>query len=242
MSPIQNISFERNNLSSQVADKIEGLIVSKSLLPGERLPSERELGERMDVSRTVIREATRILTVRGLVDVKPGSGTYIQKVDSSIASASIGRYLKSQNHAKAFQDLCEVRFALEIEIAGIAAENATDEDIQSMEEAIEKMAKCTDDPEQFTRNDQHFHSALVVATKNPLFSMLIAPILDLLLDFRMTEYQFDPKESVKGGLIHHRLILERIRYRDKEGARMAMRNHLIQAQDIFIAHREKSKI
>jgi DNA-binding FadR family transcriptional regulator len=68
----------RSRLFEQVADKIQSLIVDESLHPGDKLPSERDLAESLGVSRTVIREAVRVLSVRGLLTVKAGSGTYIQ--------------------------------------------------------------------------------------------------------------------------------------------------------------------
>ena len=70
-------SLQRDKLYKQVADKIQDLIAAESLRPGDKLPGERELADRMGVSRTVVREAIRVLGVRGLVRVKSGCGTYV---------------------------------------------------------------------------------------------------------------------------------------------------------------------
>ena len=75
-----DFSLRRDKLYQQVADRIQQLIAEDALRPGDKLPGERELAERMGVSRTVVREAIRALSVRGLVKVKPGCGTYVQEV------------------------------------------------------------------------------------------------------------------------------------------------------------------
>jgi len=236
-----DFSLQRDRLYEQVANQIEKLIIDELFRPGDKLPGERDLAERLGVSRTVIREATRVLSVCGLVDVKPGSGTYIQKLSPGNAAAPIGLFLKLQHAANSFQNLCEVRFTLEVDIAGLAAERATDEDIVAMEAATEEMAGHIADAEQFVQYDLDFHSALATATDNDLYSVLLTPITDLLLDFRLTAYHYDVQGSIEGGLTHHRCILERVKARDAEGARRAMREHLVQAQSLFDAAIRQTK-
>ena len=84
-----DFSLRRDKLYQQVADQIQELILTDSLRPGDRLPAERELAERMGVSRTVVREAFRVLCDRGLVKVKSGCGTYVQELSHKDAAASI---------------------------------------------------------------------------------------------------------------------------------------------------------
>lgn len=227
--------LKRDRLYEQVADQIERLIVGESFRPDDKLPSERNLAERLGVSRTVIREATRVLSVRGLVVVKPGSGTYIQELSPSNAAAPIGLFLKLRHSANSFQNLSEIRFTLEVDIAGLAAERATEEDIVAMETAVTEMAGHIADAQHFVQYDLAFHSALATATHNDLYSVLLIPITDLLLDFRLTAYQYDAQSSIEGGLTYHRRILDHIKARDVAGARQAMREHLGQAQSLFTA-------
>jgi GntR family transcriptional repressor for pyruvate dehydrogenase complex len=233
-----DFTLRRDRLYEQVADQIESLIVSESLRPDDKLPSERNLAERLGVSRTVIREATRVLNVRGLVVVKPGSGTYIQKLSPSDAAAPIGLFLKMQREATTFQNLCEVRHTLEVDIAGLAAERATDKDTSALETAMEQMAGHVTNAEQFVQNDLDFHSALAAATHNDLYKVLLTPITDLLFEFRLAAYQYDAQNSIAGGLTYHRRILDCIKTRDVEGARQAMREHLNQAQNLFETARQ----
>ena len=233
--------LRRERLYEQVANQIERLIVEESFRPGDKLPSERNLAERLGVSRTVIREATRVLSVRGLVAVKPGSGTYIQALSVNSAAAPISLFLKLQQAANTFQNLHEIRLTLEVDIAGLAAQRATDEDIAAMEAAIEAMATYVKDAEQFVQYDLAFHSALAAATQNDLYSVLLTPITDLLLEFRLAAYRYDAQASIEGGLIHHRRILERVKAQDSEGARQAMRDHLDQAQSLLDAAIKQTK-
>jgi len=243
---IMNVTFDfpirRHRLHEQVAEQIQRLIIEEALRPGDKLPSERDLAERLGVSRTVIREAIRVLNVRGLVKVKPGSGTYIQELSPNDVAAPIELFLKLRQLSDRYKDLHEIRRTLEIEMAGLAAERATEEDIAAMEAAIEEMAAHIEDVDQFTRYDLAFHSALASATHNQLFNVLLTPITDLLLEFRLAAYQYDPLGAIEGGLTHHRQILNRIKERDVEGARQAMRDHLRQAWSLMEAARRQAEM
>ena len=230
-----DFSLRRDRLYEQVADQIERLIIEEAFHPNDKLPSERNLAERLGVSRTVIREATRVLNVRGLVEVRAGSGTYVQELSPSSAAAPIGLFLKLQRSANTFQNLNEIRFTLEVDIAGLAAERVAAKDIAAMEAAIEGMATHVENAEQFVHYDLAFHTALATATYNDLYTILLTPITDLLLDFRLTAYHYDARSSIEGGLTHHRLILEQVKARRADSARQAMRVHLHQAQSLFEA-------
>lgn len=230
-----DVPLRRDRLHQQVADRIQDLIVNESLRPGDRLPSERDLAERLGVSRTVIREAIRVLGAQGLVDVRPGSGSYVQEPSADDAAASIERLLRLRQAPGRYEALGEVRRTLEIEIAGLAARRATEMDVASLEGALAEMAAHAGDAEQFTRQDLAFHAALVGATHNELYGVLLIPITDLLLDFRLAAYRYDARSAIEDGLAFHREILDHVRARDSEGARRAMRQHLGQAERLIAA-------
>ena len=232
-----DIPLKRDKLYDQVANQIEKLIIEESFHPGDKLPSERNLAVQIGISRTVVREATRILNVRGLVKIKPGKGTFVQKLTPNDAAAPISLFLKLQQSANTFLNLCEVRFTLETEIAGLAAEKATDKDITAMEAAVQDMAGHVENEHEFVEYDLAFHSSVAEATQNDLYSILLAPITDLLLEFRLTAYSCDSQRSIEGGLTHHSRILNQIKKRDRKGAQSAMRDHLVQAQSLIDAAR-----
>lgn len=232
--------LRRDRLYEQVADRILDLILADSVSPGDRLPSERELAIRLDVSRPVVREAVRVLGVQGLVSVRPGSGTFIRKLTTRDASSPIGLMLRLRGEQDSFDDLHEVRQALEIQIAALAAERASSEDIEALRRAIDGMAHAGKSSDAFIEHDLAFHEGLARAAHNELFLLLLAPITDLLHDFRVVAYHHDPTEALDGGLRYHRLILECVERHDVDGARTAMREHLEQARSIFTLHRQQA--
>ena len=226
---------QRVRLSEQVADQVERLITEDSLKTGEQLPGERDMAIRLGVSRTVIREAIRVLGVRGLVEIKPGSGTYIKELTLDRAAEPIERLLRMRGQTNDFANLHEIRRTLEVEIARLAAERATNEDILNLEEVYQKQAKHMNDAELFTKYDFEFHNALATATGNDLFGLLLSPISDLLLAFRMQAYQHDPEGSIQGAIVFHQKILDCIRARDSIGAKDMMIAHLDQAAALYWA-------
>lgn len=214
----------RNKLYEQVADQVQELIAAESLRPGDKLPCERDLAARLRVSRTVIREAIRVLSVRGLVEVKPGCGTYVRRPTPEDMATPLGLLLKLRQCPDTLNHLYEVRCILEVECAGLAAERATDEDCAALEAAIEGMKTQIAEAEGFIRYDWAFHSALADATHNDLFSVLLGVIGDLWREAALLSYQ--SPGAAESGIKYHCKILQRIRERDAEGARRTMREHL----------------
>jgi GntR family transcriptional repressor for pyruvate dehydrogenase complex len=210
-------------LSDKVAELLLETILSKGLQPGDRLPSERELGEQFGVSRTVIREAVRALAAKGLIDVRTGSGLRVAAVDGSAVSESMSLYLRGGTLE--YPKVHEVRKTLEVEIAGLAAERATREDVAAMRKICERMEELVDtDVEEASRLDLEFHRAIAVATDNDLHLLLLDSIGEALLEVRRENLRRPP--AVTEALASHRAILDRIRARDREGARHSMSEHL----------------
>jgi GntR family transcriptional repressor for pyruvate dehydrogenase complex len=228
LEDIFDLSLRRDRLYEQIADQIQGLIVARSLQPGEKLPSERELAEQLGISRTVVREAIRTLTVQGLVKVKPGCGTYVQALSPAAAVASIKLLLKLRHTPESLDNLYEIRRMIEIEIAGLAAERATDEDRATLESAVDAMVANTEDPKAFTEHDLAFHAALAEATQNELFGALLSPISNLWLDVILISYH--APGAAEEGIEYHRQILSAIGAGDRERARRVMHAHIHHSQ------------
>jgi GntR family transcriptional repressor for pyruvate dehydrogenase complex len=230
---LENLPIRRESLSVQVAEQLQQFIVRGGLRPGDRLPPERELGEQLGVSRTVVREATKQLQERGLLKVMTGSGTYVSKVDPSTVSQSIGLFMWGHGHA--FHELLEIRKMLEVEIAGLAAERATEEDWVQLEAAITQMAAGLSQVhtnaaslEEFVQADLRFHQVMAQASKNSLLPLLLSPITDLLLAFSR---QASSLPGAPENAIHfHQTLLEHIRSRDSMNCRLVMRQHLTDAE------------
>ena len=223
-------ALQRDRLSKQVADQIQKLIVADSIRPGDKLPGERELAERMGVSRPVVREAIRVLSVRGLVKVKPGCGTYVQEPSPGDAAASIELFLRLRQPAEHLQNVYEVRRMLEVELAGLAAERATEEDWAAMQETIDRLSTSARDPEQFIQIDLDFHLALAAAAHNELLGLLLHPITNLWLQVVRVSYQ--APSAVEDAVFFHSNILSKVRQRDAEQARQAMLEHICHSQSL----------
>jgi GntR family transcriptional regulator, transcriptional repressor for pyruvate dehydrogenase complex len=221
-------------LSDKVADLLLGSIMSRGLQPGDRLPSERELGEQFGVSRTVVREAVRALAAKGVIDARTGSGLRVAAVDAAAVSESISLYLRGG--ALEYPKVHQVRKLLEVEIAALAAERSVDEDFERMEEICAEMeAAIEQDVERASRLDLEFHRAIAKATGNELYLLLLDSIGEALLEVRRGNLQTGAGDET---LRAHRAILVAIRARDREEARRAMATHLDQVERHWEEHQQ----
>jgi len=226
LSPIQR----KDKLSEQVAEKIKQLILSRQIQPGERLPTERELGESFQVSRTVIREAITALEARGLVESQTGSGTYVRALKAGDVSDSLGLFLTTQDQEFTFESLMEVRRVLEIQVVRLIVERATKEDIHKLESILQNMCKSTGDIDIFSDWDLEFHLSLAEVSGNPLFSVMLEPLTEILFDLIWTGTS--APGAAEEACDFHRKILEFIKSHDVEQAVDAMRAHLDQSQRV----------
>jgi GntR family transcriptional regulator, transcriptional repressor for pyruvate dehydrogenase complex len=218
-------------LSDKVAEMMRRTIISRELPSGTALPSERELGEQFGVSRTVIREAVRSLAAKGIVEVRSGSGLRVAAVDETTALQSLSWFIRGGRLE--YPKVHEVRSMIEVEMAALAAERRTDEQLQTMRDAHAHFQSVVDNIEEAAHADLEFHAIIARATQNDLFSVLLGSISDALIEIR--------RENLAGGtgadtVAEHGRILERIAESDPEGARAAMRAHLETVERAWAAH------
>jgi GntR family transcriptional regulator, transcriptional repressor for pyruvate dehydrogenase complex len=219
------------SLAERTEQQIQELILSKVLKGGERLPSERELGEQIGVSKTVIREAIRSLSAKGLVDVRMGSGMYVQHLGPELLTNPLHILLRS--NALKPENIQEVREALEIKIASLAAERADAADIDALEQAVTALQKRPMTAAEFAEADLAFHNALAAAADNPLFTLLVSLLNNLMLQVREQTFNSDGELSATRALRHHQQILSHIKLHDVAGARQAMIEHLAEARETW---------
>jgi GntR family transcriptional repressor for pyruvate dehydrogenase complex len=217
-------------LSEKVANFMLESITSGQLEQGERLPSERELGERFGVSRTVIREAVQALVAKGVVQVRSGSGLWVATIDAGTVRESMTIFLRS--NPLNYEKVNEVRAVLEVEVAGLAAERATDDDVERLRASLRRMESVIADVEAASFEDVAFHRLIATSTHNALYGVMLDSIGDVLLDIRRTTLASGVSKTEV--LESHRRILERIEAHDKEGARAAMRDHLNHADQAWL--------
>jgi GntR family transcriptional repressor for pyruvate dehydrogenase complex len=223
-------AIEREStLSSRVTRQIEALIVDGRLKPGDRLPSERELADQLGVSRTVVREAVRALVAKSLLEVQAGSGTIVRRPSAESVAQSMTLFLRADQQYLDYDKVHEVRRVLEVEIAGLAAQRRNAEDLAEMEKVLREAAEIESDRKHFAKNDVAFHAALADATHNKLFGLLLDSIADIMYEVRYLG--FDVPGTPARALTYHHAIFEQVRAGDPEGARQAMREHLIEAEE-----------
>jgi GntR family transcriptional regulator, transcriptional repressor for pyruvate dehydrogenase complex len=220
----------RTHLSASVAERLAEAMQTGALEVGERLPGERELARRLRVSRIVVREALKALGERGLVEVRPGIGTFVVALDAAVATRPLSRFIRHRRVDSAH--LFEVRRALEPAVAAYAAARAAGEPLEALRVNLQRtagiVARLDGAPalvEGFAWADLEFHQLLAAATGNALFEMLLSPLLENLLDVRRAGTQLPG--AARRAHDDHRRILERVIARDAAGARRAMRDHLI---------------
>ena len=203
---------------------MQELIVQGRLPPGERLPSERELADRFDVSRTVIREAVRSLMAKGLLEVHSGSGMIVCTPTASSIADHFNLLLRLNSEGDPLEYIFDVRHVLEVEIAGRAARQATGADIEEIEYHLQRMADNLEDLEQAAAADVAFHAALARATQNPLFAILLDSISEIMLEVRRLGFTLSgaPQKILE----EHARILQSVKSGDVEASQTAMSEHL----------------
>jgi GntR family transcriptional repressor for pyruvate dehydrogenase complex len=221
------VPIQSERLYERIVSQIEQRIEAGDLKVGDQLPSERELAEQFAVSRTAVREAVKALRQKGLLEIRPGRGTFITNGTSDTIRSSLGMLMRI-GATKGTGYLTEVREILEPEIAAIAASRITDEYITAMQEAVRTMDTALDNVDVFVEADLDFHLALAEGTQNPIIPILMDSIIDLLREERKRTGL--TKGGLQRGQIHHKKILDAVTRRDPQAARQAMQNHLKQVR------------
>ena len=219
-------------ISDQVFDQIRELIYRGTLKPGEKLLTERQLAEKMNVSRTTIRDAVHRLVAAGLIEQKQGQGTFVKSLASG-KDSPLGEAMKSQNAS--INDLLEVRMGLECNAASIAARRADESDISAIEQTLTEMKNEVDSGRLGTEADTSFHMAIAYATKNPLHVYIMRNFYDYLFEGIKESLVslYEHPDNIKRIYMQHKTILDHIRARDPFGAFNAMNEHIIFVLEFF---------
>ncbi len=222
-------------LHAHVVDALVPRIVSGELAPGSLLPTEPEMSARFGVSRSVVREALRVLGAKGLIDVRHGSGTRVTTPDrwDTLDPLILLALRKRGASAAVLHDLLEARTIVECEVAALAAERAKPEERTALQAALVTMRESLHDPARFVAGDSAFHLTLLRAARNRVLERMTQPMHELL------SYAQALTDAIPGvltrALAEHETIADAVERRDPEAARNAMRVHLAQTQRDIIA-------
>src|SRR5271156_2085192 len=218
-------AVKSSRLFEQIVQQVEDSILNGKLKPGDQLPAGRDLAQQFGVSRTAVREAVKTLREKGLVEAFSGRGTFVTNGTSMAMRQSLDLMIRI-NQQEGSSNLAELRFVLEPEIAGLAAERIEEQLLSTMREAVAVMDRNLHDPDAYVEADLDFHLALAEAVGNPLILSLLDSIVGLLREQRSRIFNVD--RGPERGQFHHKRILAAVEQRDPGAAREAMRSHLQQ--------------
>ncbi|MCD7872631.1 MAG: FadR family transcriptional regulator [Clostridiales bacterium] len=210
-----------NMLADSTAQRILKMIEDENRFSiGDKLPNENELSAELGVSRSTLREAIRILTTNGVLEIKRGRGTYV--TSNMVVNSNDLNEIES-----GIEDLFEMRLMFEPDCAYLAAERATDEEISAICYYGQKVEEKIISGEDRTFEEQKFHESIANATHNSFVKQFM-PIIFNAIRKGVIVLQKD-KSVNKNNLDDDRLIMDFIKKRNAEGARTAMRLHIIHA-------------
>ena len=213
---------ENQETQNKIISKIRDLINYKNLEPGDKMPSERMLSEKFEVSRTHVREAIQKLEFYGILKSKPQSGTFIADIGQVAMSGMIGDILRLTEPD--FRSLVETRILLELKTVRLAALRRTKEDLRQMEEALEAYSKKAHNGEEAVQEDLLFHLAIAKASGNSTmntFMLIITP--EIITNFE--KYHICDANLTLMGIQEHRDVFEAIKSGDSQLAKAKMKIH-----------------
>ncbi|MBK6750486.1 MAG: FadR family transcriptional regulator [Acidobacteria bacterium] len=225
----KNLNSEKNGTTAEeVVERLRNMIHNGELSSGDRLPPERDLAKLLGVSRPTLRAGIRSLSTIGILQSKQGAGTFVAPADKSPTLDSSALRMLSALHGFTSDEMFEARLALEMSIAGLAAERATSEQMTLMAEEITGMYASLSNPEQYLVHDMRFHQTIAAASNNRILTSLMNMVATILFDSRSKTVKraTDLKQSAE----QHHEIYRAMREHDAEGARMAMHDHLVETQ------------
>ena len=223
---------QRETLTSQLVKVLTQRIHEGALKPGDRLPTEQELIEEFEVSRTVVREAITSLKAAGLVASQQGVGAFVLKGDATPSFRIDGTSL---NLIKDVIAVLELRIAIESDAAALAAQRRSEAQVEAMRDALDRMAAAIDASEDAVAPDLDFHRTIAEATGNRHFTHLFSYLGSLMIPrARIQTFKYfaaDRTEYLRRVNREHEDIYQAIKRQDVDSARSAMRLHLSNSRE-----------
>lgn len=227
---IKSIEFE--SPTDKIIQQLKQLIVSGQLKPGDRLPAERVLAEKLGVGRSYVREAIRKLEFFGLLKTSPQSGTYVSGYSIKMIEGVLTDIINFNKDD--FSALIEARYYMEINAARLAAMRRTEEDLALLRAAVADYDHKVNNKQDAIQEDMFIHLRIANATKNSVFeSMLLMLLPDIIRN--IVEKKICGDNRGLRAMEEHHEILQAIAGRDADAAGAAMATHL---DDIFRISKE----
>ncbi len=229
-------TIERRSVTAEAIAQIRELIAAGTLKPGQKLPTERVLSERMGLSRPLVREAISALVTLGVLEKRHGSGTYVTSLSSELLAHPFV-FILDVNRA-ALRELFEVRLLLEVGAAEAAARTIDDGALAQLDDLLKTLRVSFDDPDRFLEADTAFHRILHEASGNAILLTLMDNLSALIKRSRgLTVGRTEVRAST---LREHEAIYAALRGHDPEAAGRAMRAHLSHVLAQTIGHEARA--
>jgi GntR family transcriptional repressor for pyruvate dehydrogenase complex len=217
----------RPRLYEQLVEQLMDFIESAQLGPGDTLPAERDLAERLGVSRATLAQALVALEVLGVIDVQHGTGAVL------VYRPNVPSVLKGlREHRNRLPEIVEARSTLEVKLAELAAARRTDAEMKAIDKALDVMAEEVASGAKGAHGDELFHQAITAAAHSGVLAQLMNFIAEMILETRLESLGQPgrPEQS----LASHRKIADAIRARDSEAAAAAMLDHITLVSDVAL--------
>jgi GntR family transcriptional repressor for pyruvate dehydrogenase complex len=220
-------------LYEDIVEQIKQFITGGELKPGDKLLSERELAERLQVSRVSVREAIKALEMLGFVDIRPGDGTFVRDTNTDDIIRPLAMFLAVERNS--LLDMFEVRRIFETATAGLAADRADAEEVEEIRTLLEKMKQGINlqDSEKGEEFDTAFHYAVAEATHNSLLIKLFRTVSEEFAKSISTARRqlfLDSTSNAQKIIDQHTRVYEAIQQRNSKVAAEAMLEHLTFAE------------
>lgn len=217
----------RPRLYEVIVEQLCSYIADNSMTPGDRLPAERDLAEKLGVSRASLSQALVALEVQGVLSVRHGDGAILVRPPTEE-----GAIRALREHADRIPDIIDAREALEVKLAGLAAARRTDADMAGIDAAIATMETEVEAGDRGVAGDEMFHEALTNAAHSSLLAKLMHEISGLIRETRIESLSQEgrPRASLDG----HRRIAEAVRRQDAGEASRAMADHIRLVSDVAL--------
>jgi DNA-binding FadR family transcriptional regulator len=214
-----------SSLSEQAASRIMDMILMEQRFQsGDKLPNEMELAQELGISRVTLREAIRILSTRGLVEIKRGKGTYVTAYQSAEPQTDLSAL---DTTVASHRDLLEIRMMVEPPACYYAAKRATAEEVETIKSLSLKLEEQAAQGLSPLKTEQDFHNAIALASHNQFMTQLM-PIINKAIYTDVVYF----KESIRYSIQDHREIVRYIESRNAEGARTVMQLHIFHTYQI----------
>lgn len=214
------LNAEDKTLPERAADQVISMIVDGTFKPGDKLPGEYDLAQRLNVGRSTVREAIKSLVSQNILEVRRGNGTFV-KERTGVVDDPLG-FRFAPDKLKLGLDLCEIRLMIEPDIASIAAQKATEQEMDQMQAACDQVKTMIRRGENHMECDVEFHTMLARCTRNSVIYTLI-PIINQAIPYFIN---ITRRELVEQTIETHQQVLDAVRVRDGHAAAEAMRRHL----------------